>query len=322
MRRSIAKSWVLAAPAFFLLLAGGCATTSYVPPTAQEAEAAKHFKKTVAIVAVDDRGSHIPGLQLKTASQLEYWLGGRFNLAERRRVVSFISTPQFMALNPTDQALEAGRGLGADLALFVRVTASPYLGSVEEKATDANGNAYLKILQQPSVKAWINYDLLDAKTGQTVFSATAYGVASRTLQRPAAGGEMDVNQVLHLINTVNEYQQTYPAIVEDAISYAASQVAEDVASSFPMDGEVLEVISDTEVSINIGSAYGLEPGRQLTLWKSAGEIKDPRTGLTVSPKEHRADLEVVHVTGGLTCIAKGSKKALVGVKPGDKVSFT
>ena len=106
-----------------------------------------------------------------------------------------------------------------------------------------------------------------------------------------------------------------PCLTWPARRYAASEIY----SYYPLDGVVLQLISATEVAVNLGSAYGLVPGDALILWQSDASVKDPRTGLVVSPLQAREQLEVTKVTGGLTCIAKGPKKTVSKARVGDKV---
>ena len=165
--------------------------------------------------------------------------------------------------------------------------------------------------------------VLDTKDGRVALSDNIEGYDGLDLSDTTAlfssGAAADPQRLLHLLSNVNEYQRSQPQITENAIGYAADYAASEIYSQFPLEGVVLQLVSPTEVAVNIGSAYGLVPGDAMVLWQSDAVLKDPRTGLTVNPLQAREQLEVTKVTGGLTCIAKGPKKTVSKARIGDKV---
>lgn len=88
-----------------------------------------------------------------------------------------------------------------------------------------------------------------------------------------------------------------------------------------LDAQVLQIVSDKEVMLNIGSAFGVKPGQKVTVWSSGSDIIDPRTGLNISPRVRIGTLKVTQVSSGLASVAKGSPKVIREMRVGDYVTL-
>ena len=146
----------------------------------------------------------------------------------------------------------------------------------------------------------------------TFASSEAYELAlkARTIQR-----------VLSIIGNYKTLEENKEHLLVGAIDNAVVKLGTSLAQTFILEGQVLRVVSEKEIMINLGSAHGIRPGNYVTVWQNQRKIIDPRTGMVVSPRSQIGRVKIAQVTSGLTAIAKGSRKVISFIHPGDKISL-
>ncbi|MBA7533692.1 hypothetical protein ES705_25935 [subsurface metagenome] len=125
--------------------------------------------------------------------------------------------------------------------------------------------------------------------------------------------------IIELASTFRGLRKENSRILSQAMEQATEKF-KDLRDKFPQTGQILQILSEKEVVINLGSAYGIKPGDKLIIWEELAPIKDPKTGVVTVPKQKKAILKVKKVTSGLSCIARGKRKYIRMIRVGDKVS--
>ena len=89
----------------------GCATAPVVEPTAAELNAAKKFKKTLAIVDMSSPGSEIEDIAEHAVARLENALVRHFNLVERRSIDTILAVLEYGSPITARQKCQEAGGL-------------------------------------------------------------------------------------------------------------------------------------------------------------------------------------------------------------------
>jgi hypothetical protein len=299
MRRKISAAIGLLGFIFF----AGCASAPLViEPTNEELAAAQKFKKTMAVADFTDDGSTVSGIKAVALAKLEALLAGHFSLLEREK---------------------------AEYLVTGNVTASLRGPEVKAYQTKKDGHFSGSLQDEFCAKAQVSLKIVETATGIVVYAGSADKDACRQFNFQYFTEEGSFQEVLasrrakERLSAVAEnfgnLQKDYASLVSEVTERAISGFKAPLRSKFYHCGEILRVNSATEVVVNLGSAYGIRPGDKLIVWDEGLAVADPKTGITTTPKQRRALLCVINVPSGLSAIARGSKKEVARLHPGDKV---
>jgi len=321
------KPWVAAA---LILLASGCASAPVVPPTDQELEAVRGYKKTLAIVEFTDEGSPIQGIQAVAQSKLENLLVGHFNLVEREKIEQVMAERNLGTPDAVERMTGLGKLLGADYVAFGNAIAS--LSRPEIKQTSHRGKKdrfYGRIWNEVSANAEVSLKIVSVSNGVMLYAGKKNARTDDQRDQRVYDDEevfkrdSTIQAVGSVIGQVVDHfsglEDRYSLLAGGALDQAVAGFRLELISRFPQYGEILQILSNKEVLINLGSAYGIQPGHTLIVWSESQELRDPKTGLQVTPKEQKGVLKVTKVTSGLTCVAKGSARIISSLRVGDKI---
>ena len=350
------KKAVVFIVAIFLFISG-CASTPIVQPTFEEYEAARLQKKTVAVVEISELGSSIEGVGPTIISKIESVMVNKFNVVERKRLGPIYEERRFQGQDDVQQKVEFGKILGADFVLYGTCTASflgPKTTS--SHSTNDKGEFVGKVWDEVQGLAEVTIKVVDVRNGVIHSSLIGSGKYTEKLNSSTFTNEADFNRVSAFKSMAsgssvvedrtsketeqrglfakNKQAQTHKTKIiakdysslekshEVILAMALGMAARNVGAKFVkkyggLDAQVVRIVSDSEVMINIGSAFGVRPGMRVTVWEEGEEIIDPRTGLTIRERRKKGVLKVKEVTSGLSCIAKGSKKLIRKIRVGD-----
>ncbi len=326
MRKSI---WCLAAGLVLPFLLYGCASGPAVKATHEELKAAEEYKKTVAIVDITEKGSDVQGLRQIVVSRLENMLMGYTNLVDKETVEGVIRDANLQKRQDLDKADQLGRQLGVDYVIFVNVVARVSGPHVQHSESRHEGRFSGSIWEEVQASAETTIRVIDTRTGNIAYAGMKKGWDSEDINRQTFSDESlykqtlntksIAHQIVNIAGLFMDMKEDHSFAVSKAVNSSVGQFDHDLKRLFMHSGLVLEKISDKEVLVNLGSAFGVKPGDTLVFWEEGVPIKDPRTGIMTVPKKGRKTLRVTGVTSGLTCVAKGSKKTVSMLKVGDKV---
>ncbi|MDD5496499.1 MAG: FlgT C-terminal domain-containing protein [Candidatus Omnitrophica bacterium] len=316
---------------FLSFILFGCATAPIVEPTRGELEAARPYKTTIAIVGFSDSGSPLKGISSMAVSKLENVLAGHFNLVDRGRIKEVMADRSSEDMKDHEGMTAVGRELGAAYLLFGNVTASvstPDQRSSESK--DSEGRFHGSIWEESTAQAEISLRIVDVKSGTVIYSdrksalmRDRYNERSfydESSFRQALDASSSVfGQLVKVFENISSLKNDQVLLLSNTLTNAAEQFRRDIMRKFPIEGEVIQILSDRTVLINLGSAYGIRPGDKLTVWSEGSPILDPKTGMQIVEKRARLTLKVKEVTSGLSCVATASKKTIAQLNVGDKV---
>jgi len=336
----------------------GCAPAPIVRPTDEELNAVKRFKKTAAIIEISEKGSPIKGISESAFSGLENVLAGHFNLVEREKILSVMAERKFAEREDVERYTELGKLLGADYLFFGRAMAFfdkpeikhevKYYKSKEkidykskEKEDDKSKEKVdyksKKEEERFSGSIWrelrgiceLNVKIVDVGSGIIRYADKKVGAMSRKEGIEYYEDEEEFYKaldiatkaeiIMEIANTFARLKRENSLILSRAMEQATEKFKGDLINEFPQTGQVLQILSKKDVLINLGSAYGIKPGDRLIIWEEFAPFTDPKTGAVTVPKQKKAILKVKRVTSGLSCIARGNRKAIKGISVGDTV---
>lgn len=310
----------------------GCAAAPVVEPTAAELNAAKKFKKTLAIVEMSSPGSKIEDIGEHAGSRLENALVRHFNLVERRRIDTILSERNFNTAYDTNRISELGKMLGADYLLIGTCTASVLPEQIKQDSrTKDDGSFSGSVSTIIAAESELSTKLINVSSTIIEYSKTFHGDEDEEINKQnykdkrAWANDIkrrklkrNLKEVLGLFREMpEEYSKVVSASLDEAVRYAYR----DIRKKFPHQGQIVKLISSKEVMINLGSAYGVRPGDRIAVWQEGTPFRDPKTGVVSIPKTIKARLKVQEVTSGLTAIAKGSSGDISLVDPGDVITL-
>lgn len=308
----------------------GCAPPLLVRPTEEELEAVKRFKKTVAIIEISEKGSSIKGVSESAFSGLEKLLAGHFNLVEREKVLKVMAERKFAERDDVERYTELGKLLGADYLFFGSAMAffnRPEIKHYKGKKKD--GKFTGSIWKELTGICELNIKIVDVGSGIVRYADKKVGEMSREEGKKHYNDEEEFNEaldiatktdiIIELANIFIRLRKKNSRILSQAMEKATEKFKSDLRNEFPQTGQILQILSEKEVVINLGSAYGIKPGDKLIIWEELAPIKDPKTGIVTVPKQKKAILKVKKVTSGLSCIARGKRKYIRVIRVGDTV---
>lgn len=341
-------------------LVAGCATSNIVQPTFEEYDAAKLNKKTVAITEISESGSQIDGINDMILTELESVMLNHFNVVERKRLEPVLEEQRFQNRADVKNQVEIGKILGADFVVYgtsvvsllgptVKTSHSvndkgEFLGRIWEevegsaevaiKVVDVrNGVIHSVLIGSGRHQEDLNSNTLTNKEDFDRVSAIkslATGTSSLEYENNKSsekGGflykdsEQDKTKTKIIPKQYDLLKEDYKSVLSQAVSTAVNDAGYKFIKKYGnLDAQVMRKISESEVMINIGSAFGIKPGMQVVVWSQGDQMIDPRTGLSLSSRKQIGILKVREVTSGLSCIAKGSKGLVKQINLGDYVT--
>lgn len=313
-----------------LALLWGCAPPLIVIPTEEELDAVKRFKKTVAIIEISEKGSPIKGISESAFSGLENVLVGHFNLIEREKILKVMAERKFAERDDVERYTELGKILGADYLLFGSAMAFFNKPEIRHyKGKKKNGKFSGSIWRELKGICELNIKIVDVGSGIVRYADKKVGEMSRKEGKRYYEDEKQFYKaldyatktdiIIELASTFRGLRKENSRILSQAMEQATEKF-KDLRDKFPQTGQILQILSEKEVVINLGSAYGIKPGDKLIIWEELTPIKDPKTGVVTVPKQKKAILKVKKVTSGLSCIARGKRKYIRVIRVGDTVS--
>lgn len=216
---------------------------------------------------------------------------GRFTVVERRKVNEVIHEQDFDASNRVKKGSGArvGQIKGADLTL---------MGDIVVFGRDDRRNGGFAGAGVPGVGAVaggykqtnkavvvLDYRIVDVETSEVIASGEARGESKRTSAGGGAGffvGGIGAGAGYNMASS--NFAET---IIGEATMDAVDKLAIDVrnvnlqggATSRDQDLDALVAdVSDNTITINAGSAAGLQVGQTFTIYHKGKVIKDPATG--------------------------------------------
>ena len=216
---------------------------------------------------------------------------GRFTVVERRKVNEVIHEQDFDASNRVKKGSGArvGQIKGADLTLMGDIVV---FGRDDRRVGGAAGGGVIGAgalaggyKQTNKAVVVLDYRIVDVETSEVVASGEARGESKRTSAGAGVGflaggafGGAGVNMAS------SNFAET---IIGEATMDAVDKLAADVrnvnlnggadARENDLDALVADVSDDT-ITINAGSAAGLQVGQTFTVYHKGKVIKDPATG--------------------------------------------
>ncbi|MCQ9207772.1 MAG: hypothetical protein NG712_00040 [Omnitrophica bacterium] len=322
-------TWALMFSSFFVFLSG-CATAPIIEPTFEELKAASAHKKNIAILEMNDDGSPIQGIEALAMAELENLLVGHFVVVEREKVKRVISERDFVDSGNMERIHELGKLLGADYLVFGNVTASVRESQLKHRRTKPGKDEFSGwIWEEATSDVDVSVKIVDVSSAVVLYSdkkVGSYRQKSRqerfndeSLFKKTLRAKLISHAVVQIAKSFNRLDKEYSFLASRALEKAVKSFNHDLRTKFPHSGEILQIFSEHEVIVNLGSAYGVKPRDKLIIWEEKGSFKDPKTGIITILKEKKAILKVTKVTSGLTCIAKGSKKTILRLRVGDKI---
>ena len=233
-----------------------------------------------------DIGTGINAMMVKRIAQ-----DGKFTIVERRKVASLLKEQDFGASNRVKKGTGAriGEVRGADFTLMGDIVAfgrddRRNAGAVGAVVGGAGGVGGLSRTTNKAVVV-LAYRLVDNETSEIVAAGEARGESKRTSTGGFAGmfggGALVAGGFSSAASNFGE------TIIGEAVMDACDKLAVDVAAraagaaSSAKAGEIEALVADssgTSMTINAGSAAGVQNGQKLTVYHKGKEIKDPKTG--------------------------------------------
>jgi curli biogenesis system outer membrane secretion channel CsgG len=216
---------------------------------------------------------------------------GRFTVVERRKVNEVIHEQDFDASNRVKKGSGArvGQIKGADLTLMGDIVV---FGRDDRRVGGAAGGGVIGAgavaggyKQTNKAVVVLDYRIVDVETSEVVASGEARGESKRT---SAGGGVGFLAGGAFGGGGVNMASSNFAeTIIGEATMDAVEKLALDVhnvnlnggadARENDLDALVADV-SDNTITINAGSAAGLQVGQTFTVYHKGKVIKDPATG--------------------------------------------
>lgn len=216
---------------------------------------------------------------------------GRFTIVERRKVGALTKEQDFDASNRVKKGSGAriGQIRGADLTLMGDIVVfgrdDRKVGGGVGVAVPGAGGAIGGYKQDNKAVVVLDYRIVDVETSEVIGSGEARGESKRTskgfgalLFAGGGGGGGAINM------TSSNFAET---IIGEATMDAVNKLAEQIKGgaltggaedrTTDLDARIADVSGDS-ITINAGSAAGLQVGQTFTVYHKGKEIKDPSTG--------------------------------------------
>jgi curli biogenesis system outer membrane secretion channel CsgG len=216
---------------------------------------------------------------------------GRFTIVERRKVNDVLKEQDFSASNRVKQGTGAriGQIKGADLTLMGDIVVfgrdDRRVGGVVGAAVPGAGGVAGGYKQDNKAVVVLDYRLVDVETSEVIATGEARGESKRTSKgfgaALLAGGVFAGGAVNMASSNFGE------TIIGEATMDAVNKLSEQLKTvslqggasdrSLDLDARVADV-NGSSITINAGSAAGLQVGQTFTVYHKGKEIKDPSTG--------------------------------------------
>jgi curli biogenesis system outer membrane secretion channel CsgG len=216
---------------------------------------------------------------------------GRFVVLERSKIDRVLGEQDFGASGRVNEetAAAGGRVIGAQVLLTGGITEYSYTSSSLGGALSVLNAASAK-LQQLKAMVALDIRLLDAETGEVIFSKRGSGKASaKTASADVTVGEQEFSTALASTTPLGKASR-------EAIEKIVAAVVEELAD-VPWSGRIIDVRGG-RVYVNAGSEDGIEPGVVFDVYALGEPLVDPATGQTLgAPEERIGAIRVTEVKG-------------------------
>ena len=274
---------------FIILLAATC-TASAQPKKALSVENFDYSAVMTAVQAIfgtqQNIGQGINAMLTKRITQ-----DGRFTVVERRKVEQVLKEQDFNASNRVKRGSGArvGQIRGADLTLFGDIVV---FGRDDRRKSGIIGGGVIGAgavvggyKSENKAVVVLNYRIVDVETSETVATGEARGESKRTSKgfgaALLAGGAL-VGGAVNMTSS-NFGETIIGEATMDAVNKLADQIRTGTVTggatdrTADLDARVADVSGQT-ITINAGSAAGLQVGQTFTVYHKGKEIKDPASG--------------------------------------------
>lgn len=312
-------------------LSAGCASSSYVmvAPTAEELDAVRSIQKIIVIMPFSEDGTQISGFSQTVEHKLAVDLGHQFRIIDPAQVQAALAADK-TALSDHHRLAEIGKNLGADYVILGNVMAALKGPEIRYSTSESKEHGFsAKIWMETVARADISLNMLSTVDASVVFFDEFWGTQTDTSNIVEFSTLGEYNKAVEAAKLVLDFKQAYDqlsqlpekhyGLIDAAIDRALNIAQSNLRAFRAYAGEVLEVVSEEEITVNLGSAYGLEPRDMLSVWREGSPVKDPRTGKTIKSKERLGFVKIQRITSGLSCVAKGKKKQVRKMRAGDTV---
>ena len=230
-----------------------------------------------------------PGIQARMTKRIAQ--DGRFTVVERRKVNEVIHEQDFDAGNRVKKGSGArvGQIKGADLTLMGDIVV---FGRDDRRLGGAAGGGAIGAgamaggyKQTGKAVVVLDYRIVDVETSEVVASGEARGESKRS--SAGGGGGFFAGGAFGGAGVNMASSDFAGTIIGEATMDAVDKLALDVhkanleggadARENDLDALVADVSDDT-ITINAGSAAGLQAGQTFTIYHKGKVIKDPATG--------------------------------------------
>ncbi len=314
------------------LCLAGCATAPrYVQPSIEELQAVIPYKKKIAVLEIGDKGSSIRGIGENVASGLELLLSRQFNLVERRAIAEVLAERQFMYYEDDSSKAQLGKLLGADYLVFGNAISSVSKPELDKFfSRDKKGEFHGSIAKKKLVQSDVSLKIIDVSSGLVIFDQKRNCSFWHKFDNKTFNDERAYAAALKTIHMIDDHdelrgdfarmRQEDHGLAAQSIDCAVKYFRDALIMQFPYTGEIMELVSETEVMVNLGSAYGIRPGDKLVVYSQEPPKIDPRTGLAIVQRIPAIILTVKDVTSGISCIAKGRAADIQRLQVGSVVN--
>ncbi|MEI8345163.1 MAG: hypothetical protein WCG06_03725 [Candidatus Omnitrophota bacterium] len=122
-----------------------------------------------------------------------------------------------------------------------------------------------------------------------------------------------------LPRTFDELDSETAGLVTFMSENCAATFRQVMLGRVPLKGQILQKMNEKDVVVNLGSAYGIQPGDNLLAYRNVALMKDPATGLSIRTPSDAVALTVGDITSGISCIASGRASDIKDINVGDEV---
>jgi curli biogenesis system outer membrane secretion channel CsgG len=205
---------------------------------------------------------------------------GRFVVLERSQIDRVLGEQDFGASGRVNEETAAAQGqvIGAQVLLTGGVTEYSYTSSSLGGALSVLNAASAK-LQQVRAMVALDIRLLDAATGEVIFSKRGSGKAStRMASADVTVGEQEFSTALAASTPLGKASR-------EAIGEIVAAIVEELAD-VPWTGRIIDARAD-RIYVNAGKEDGIEPGVVFDVYAVGEPLVDPATGRTLGAPEER-----------------------------------
>ena len=233
-----------------------------------------------------DIGQGINAMMTKRIAQ-----DGRYTVVERRKIENLTKEQDFSASNRVKQGTGARIGqikgaqltLAGDIVVFGRD--DRHNGGAVGGGTFGAGAVIGGYKNTNKAVVVLDYRLIDVETSEVVSTGEARGESKRDSKGFGIGllaGGVGVGGGVAM-NSSNFDQTIIGEATMDAVNKLSAQLNASTlqggadSRDLDLDARVADVTGNS-ITINAGSAAGLQPGQTFTVYHKGKEIKDPSTG--------------------------------------------